>query len=212
MHPVAERLAQELDGDVRFDPMTRELFSTDASSYRIVPIGVVFPKHFEDVQRIVDLTARDQIALLPRGGGTSLGGQTVGEAVVIDFSKYMHQVLEVNLEEAWARIQPGVVLDNFNSLLQPTGFMFGPEVSPSSQATLGGMVGNNSCGSRSIQYGKMVEHVVELRGVLASGSVFTFGCLSQAELAATLQQDTETARIIRAVNDLAITHLSLIHI
>ena len=206
VHPVAERLAQELDGDVRFDPMTRELFSTDASSYRIVPIGVVFPKHFEDVQRIVDLTARDQIALLPRGGGTSLGGQTVGEAVVIDFSKYMHQVLEVNLEEAWARIQPGVVLDNFNSLLQPTGFMFGPEVSPSSQATLGGMVGNNSCGSRSIQYGKMVDHVVELRGVLASGSVFTFGCLSQAELAATLQQDTETARIIRAVNDLAITH------
>ena len=206
VHPIAERLARELDGDVRFDPMTRELFSTDASNYRIVPTGVVFPKHDDDVRRIVDLTARDQIALLPRGGGTSLAGQAVGEAVVIDFSKYMNRVLDVNIEEAWARVQPGVVLDNFNSFLQSTGFMFGPDVSPSAQATLGGMVGNNSCGSRSIRYGKMVDHVLELRGVLESGSAFTFGQLSDDGLAASLRRDDELARIIHAVNDLAVTH------
>ena len=207
-HPIADRLARDLDGDVRFDPMTRELFATDASSYRIVPIGVVFPKHADDVQRIVDLTARDRIALLPRGGGTSLGGQTVGEAVVIDFSKYMNRVLEVSTDDrdAWARVQPGVVLDNLDTALRPSGFMFGPEVSPSSQATLGGMVGNNSCGSRSIRYGKMVDHVVELRGVLENGTPFAFGRLSPADLESRLRQDDAAGRIIRAVNHLALTH------
>ena len=208
VHPIAERLARELDGDVRFDPMTRELFSTDASSYRIVPIGVVFPKHADDVQRVVDLTARDRIALLPRGGGTSLAGQAVGEAIVIDFSKYMNRVLEVNTDDhdAWARIQPGVVLDNFNTFLRPTGFMFGPDVSPSSQATLGGMVGNNSCGSRSIRYGKMVDHVIELQGVLANATPFTFGRLSDTQLETRMRGDDDAAQIIRTVNRLALTH------
>ena len=208
VHPIAERLGRELDGDVRFDPMTRELFSTDASSYRIVPIGVVFPKHADDVRRVVELTARDRIALLPRGGGTSLAGQTVGEAIVIDFSKYMHRVLEVKTDDtdAWARVQPGVVLDNFNTILRPSGYMFGPEVSPSSQATLGGMTGNNSCGSRSIRYGKMVDHVLELRGVLASATPFSFGRLSEAELETRLRGDDEVSRIIRTVNQLALTH------
>ncbi|HJO38539.1 MAG: FAD-linked oxidase C-terminal domain-containing protein [Vicinamibacterales bacterium] len=210
IHPIAERLARELEGDVRFDAMTRELFSTDASSYRIVPLGVVFPKHADDVQRIVDLTARDRIALLPRGGGTSLAGQAVGEALVIDFSKYMNRVVETHIPEhdddAWARVQPGVVLDNFNTHLRPTGFMFGPEVSPSSQATLGGMVGNNSCGSRSIRYGKMVDHVIELQGFLASGAPFRFGQLSETELATALAGDDDTDRIIQTVNHLAVTH------
>ena len=135
-HPIAKRLRRELAGDVRFDPMTRTLFSTDASNYQIMPIGVVFPRHAEDIRKLVEISADHSLALLPRGGGTSLAGQTVGEAIVIDFSKYMHQVLEVNADERWARIQPGVVLDNFNNVLKPDGLMFGPEVSPSSQATL----------------------------------------------------------------------------
>ena len=205
-HPVADRLRRELEGDVRFDPLTRAIFSSDASIYQITPIGVVFPKHAEDVRRIVEITSDEKLALLPRGGGTSLAGQTVGEAVVIDFSKYMNNVLEVNAEEHWARIQPGVVLDNFNTLLRPTGLMFGPEVSPSSRATLGGMMGNNSCGSRSIQYGKMVDHVLELQGFLASASLFKFGKLTSNELERTLQQSDQVSKIIQTVNQLAITH------
>ena len=92
-HPIAKRLRHELAGDVRFDPMTRTLFSTDASNYQIMPIGVVFPRHAEDIRKLVEITADHSMALLPRGGGTSLAGQTVGEAIVIDFSKYMHQVI-----------------------------------------------------------------------------------------------------------------------
>ena len=205
-HPIAERLEREVEGDVRFDPMTRALFATDASSYRITPIGVVCPRHTEDVRRIVEITAQDRVALLPRGGGTSLAGQTVGEAVVIDFSKYMNRVLEVNAGEAWARIQPGVVLDNFNSALAPTGCMFGPEVSPSSQATLGGMLGNNSCGSRSVRYGKMVDHVIELHGVLASGLPFQFGSLSASDLKRLVRRHDPVSQIVRTVNMLARTH------
>ncbi len=205
-HPVADRLRRELEGDVRFDQITRAMFSTDASIYQITPVGVVFPKHAEDVRRLVEITTADQLALLPRGGGTSLAGQTVGEAVVIDFSKYMQRVLEVDREGRWARIQPGLVLDNFNHHLRSTGVMFGPEVSPSSRATLGGMVGNNSCGSRSIQYGKMVDHVLELQGFLASGSPFRFGRLTPDELQRALQQTDSVSRIIQTVNDLAQTH------
>ena len=205
-HPIAKRLRRELDGDVRFDPMTRTLFSTDASNYQIMPIGVVFPRHAEDIRRLVEITADHSLALLPRGGGTSLAGQTVGEAIVIDFSKYMHQVLEVNTDERWARIQPGVVLDNFNSVLKPNGLMFGPEVSPSSQATLGGMIGNNSCGSRSIEYGKMVDHVIELSGTLANGETFNFGTLSKSDLAQHLEKEDAVSRIVQAVNTIARAH------
>ena len=205
-HPIAKRLRRELAGDVRFDPMTRTLFSTDASNYQIMPIGVVFPRDAEDIRKLVEITADHSLALLPRGGGTSLAGQTVGEAIVIDFSKYMHQVLEVNADERWARIQPGVVLDNFNSVLKPDGLMFGPEVSPSSQATLGGMIGNNSCGSRSIEYGKMVDHVIELSGTLANGETFNFGTLSKSDLAQHLEKEDAVSRIVQAVNTIARAH------
>ncbi len=205
-HPVATRLDHELEGEVRFDRITRAMFSTDASIYQITPIGVVFPKHAEDVRRTVEIAADEHLALLPRGGGTSLAGQTVGEAVVLDFSKHMNGVLEVNAEERWARIQPGVVLDNFNTRLRSTGLMFGPEVSPSSRATLGGMMGNNSCGSRSIQYGKMVDHVLELQGFLATALPFTFGTLSTDELERTLRRADPISRIVQTVNRLAITH------
>ncbi|MBI3697873.1 MAG: FAD-binding oxidoreductase, partial [Acidobacteria bacterium] len=130
-------LRKAVEGEVRFDAYSKILYSTDASIYQIEPIGVVVPRHRDDVAAVVRLAARYGVPILPRGGGTSLSGQTVGHAIHIDFSKYMNGVLELNTEEQWARVQPGLVQDHFNSYLRPHGFGFGPDTSSSNRATLG---------------------------------------------------------------------------
>jgi FAD/FMN-containing dehydrogenase/Fe-S oxidoreductase len=168
-------LRQAIRGDVRFDAMSRRLYSTDASMYQMEPIGVVVPRDADDVQAVVEIARKNQVALLPRGGGTSLTGQTVNRAVVLDFSRWMNQVLEVNEDARWARVQPGVVQDELNHHVRPTGLLFGPDTSTSSRATLGGMLGNNSGGSHSIAYGLTVDHVIELHTILADGTRATFG-------------------------------------
>ena len=170
MSTLYEELRQVIDGEVRFDPYSRALYSTDASMYQIEPIGVVIPRHRGDVVATVDIARRHQVPVLPRGGGTSLAGQTVGHAVVMDFSKYLNQILEVNTDEGWARVQPGVIQDEFNAHLRPLGFLFGPDTSTSNRATIGGMTGNNSAGSHSIVYGKTIDHVLELSIVLSDAS------------------------------------------
>ncbi len=148
MEVFVNNLKQEIQGEVRFGEMDRVLYSTDASFYQIKPIGVVIPACEEDVIATVERTRAAKLPVLPRGGGTSLAGQTVGEAVVIDCSKYMNRVLELNLEQGWAWVEPGLVQDAFKGHLQPHGLQFGPETSTSSRATLGGMCGNNSAGPR----------------------------------------------------------------
>ena len=130
MSTLYEELRQAIEGEVRFDPYSRSLYSTDASMYQMEPIGVVIPRHRGDVAATVNIARRHQVPVLPRGGGTSLAGQTVGHAVVMDFSKYMNQILEVNTEEGWARVQPGVIQDDFNAHLRPLGFLFGPTPRP----------------------------------------------------------------------------------
>jgi FAD/FMN-containing dehydrogenase/Fe-S oxidoreductase len=162
-------------GDVRFDAGSRLLYSTDASMYQVEPIGIVIPRTREDVHAAVEVARRHQAALLPRGGGTSLTGQTVNRALVIDFSPHLNRVLEVNREEGWARIEPGVVQDELNHHVRPLGLLFGPDTSTSSRATLGGMIGNNSGGSHSIAYGLTVEHVIELTCLLVDGTTVVFG-------------------------------------
>jgi FAD/FMN-containing dehydrogenase len=122
--------------------------STDASIYEIEPLGVVIPRTADDVLAAVEVCGRHGVAILPRGAGTSLCGQSIGRAVILDLSKYLNRVLEVNVEERWARVQPGVVLDELNAQLLPHGLWFAPDVSPSNRATLGGMIGNNSSGAR----------------------------------------------------------------
>jgi FAD/FMN-containing dehydrogenase/Fe-S oxidoreductase len=182
MNDLEHALRRVVRGAVRFDAASRLLYSTDASMYQVEPIGVVVPRDADDVRAAVEVARAQQVALLSRGGGTSLTGQTVNRALVVDFTGHMHDVLEVNAEERWARVQPGVVQDELNDHVASLGLKFGPDTSTSNRATLGGMLGNNSGGSHSLAYGLTVDHVLEIRALLADGSEVVFGELTPAEL------------------------------
>ncbi len=179
---LLSHLAQQLDGEIYTDPYRRALWSTDASIYQMMPLAVVLPRHRRDVVRVVRWAAEHQVPLVPRGGGTSLSGQVVGSGVVLDFSKYMNRIVHLDVEAQQAVVEPGVVLDQLNAEAGRHGLLFGPDVSTASRANLGGMIGNNSSGARSILYGRTVDHVIELEAVLADGSVTTLGPLSPEEL------------------------------
>ncbi len=170
MDDLAEALSRELRGEVRFDAWTRTLFSRDASMYAIEPLGVVFPYDADDVAAAVSVAAEHGVPVLPRGAGTSLAGQTVGRAVVMDLSRHLHRILEIDADAGWARVQPGVVQDDLNRAAGRFGLMFGPDTSTSNRATLGGMIGNNSAGSHSIRYGMTIDHVLALDAVLSDAS------------------------------------------
>ena len=172
---LATRLKKELHGEVLFDAATRGRYSTDASIYQIEPVGVVIPQTEEDATIAMQIALDAGVAVLPRGGGTSQCGQTVGEALIIDVSKYLRNVVDFNAEARTAVVQPGVVLDQLNAFLKPHGLWYPVDVSTSAQATLGGMTGNNSCGSRSIFYGNMVHNVRGVDAVLADGNEYHFG-------------------------------------
>ncbi len=203
---LAEELRPRIEGEVRFDRYSRILYSTDASIYQIEPIGVVIPKHAGDVEEVVRLAARERVPVLPRGGGTSLAGQAVGEAIVMDFSKYMREVLEVSPGESWARIQPGIVYDVLGAHLKPHRLRFGPETATSNRANLGGMIGNNSAGARSLVYGKTVDNVHEVKVILSDGTAATFGKVSRKDLAAKTRRDSLEAAIYRKALELAETY------
>ncbi len=173
--PLEAELAEALDGDVRFDPMTRLLYSTDASSYQIEPIGVVLPKHADDVVAAHTIAAKHGIPLLPRGGGSSLAGQTVGCALVLDLSRYMNRVVRVDPEAKTVRVQPGLVLGLLNNQLAPLGLMFGPDPASAERATVGGCLGNNATGLHSILYGMFCDHLRAADVVLADGARAQFG-------------------------------------
>src|SRR4029079_16904482 len=145
------------------------------------PIGVVIPRTHEDVFATMEIARDFNVPVLPRGGGTSLAGQTGGEAVVIDMSKYLNRVVEVNTEERWAIVEPGVVQEQLNLHLRPMGFLFGPDTYTANRATIGGMMGNNSAGSHSILYGKTIDHVLSMDVILASGEGRTFSQITRDE-------------------------------
>ena len=186
---LVEELRRGVDGEVRFDRMSRLLYSTDASIYQIEPIGVVIPRTADDVVAVIETANRYGVPVLPRGGGTSLAGQTVGHAIVIDFSKYMRHVLEINAEEGWVRTQPGIVLDELNHHLEPHGVLFAPDPSTSNRSNVGGALGNNSCGSHSIVWGKTVDNVHQLSVVLSNGQTAEFGALSGADLESRMRRE-----------------------
>lgn len=172
------QLERNIKGEVLSDDYSLGLYATDASFYQIKPQVVVLPKDNEDVKAAIKLANEHNVSILPRGGGTSLAGQTVGHSMVLDFSKYMNQLLELNVEEKWARIQPGLVRDELNAILSPYGLHFAPDPATSSRANIGGMIGNNSSGTKSILYGKTVDHVLETHIVLADGTELNFEKLS----------------------------------
>ncbi len=194
---LEQKLSDTLAGEVRFDLYSKALYSTDASLYQIQPIGVVIPKDKQDVIKTVQIASEHKVPILPRGGGTSLAGQSVGEAIVLDMSKYMNQLLEVNTTERWARVQPGIVLDELNDKLKPHGLMYAPDVATSSRANVGGTIGNNSAGSHSLIYGKTVDHVMSLDLVLSNADEITASPISLKELEAKKQGNTLEANIYR---------------
>ncbi len=182
---LAQRLRRVVRGDVLFDAASRGRYATDASIYQIDPIGVVVPRDEVDVVATLDLAREMRIPVLPRGGGTSQCGQTVGEALVIDASRSLRDVTAFDADAMTVEVQPGLVLDHLNAWLKPHGLWFPVDVSTSAQATLGGMAGNNSCGSRSIAYGNMVHNVLGIDAVLADGTAQTFGPFGPAADAGT---------------------------
>ncbi|MGH7495644.1 MAG: FAD-binding and (Fe-S)-binding domain-containing protein [bacterium] len=193
----ATELQRKIRGEVLFDQVSRYLYSTDASLYQIDPIGVVLPRNREEVVQCLRTAAKYGVAILPRGGGTSLAGQTVGRALVLDCSKYMNALLEVNAEARWVRVQPGIVRDELNAKIKPTGLHFTPDVATSSRATVGGMIANNSAGTHSIVYGKTVDQVISLRAILADGNEVEFKELTPAEYEQKCAQDDLEGSIYR---------------
>ena len=206
LEDFAASLRPRLAGELRLDAMTRALYATDASVCQIQPIGVLIPKHVDDVQAAIEAAAKYRVPVLPRGGGSSLAGQTVGAALVIDFTQHLDALLEVNAEEGWARVQPGLVLDRLNAHLAPHGWMVGPDPASSNRATLGGMVGNNATGTHSILYGNVINHVREVRALLADGSEAAFGPRDADAWAAAERLPGFEGRLYRDLDQLLQTH------
>lgn len=183
-----ESLLKDFEGELYFrntitDEAIKTVYATDASVYQEKPLAVALPKSSQDIRRLIHFANNNQVTLIPRAAGTSLAGQVVGNGLVVDISKNFISILEVNREEKWVRVQPGVIRDDLNAYLKPYGLMFGPETSTSSRAMIGGMIGNNSCGLHSIIWGTTRDNLLELKVLLSDGSEASFGGLSADELA-----------------------------
>jgi len=165
MNPLLHHLREHLEGEVLADHLTRVLYATDASVYREIPAAVVLPKTEADIHHLVQFARAQGFGLIPRAAGTSLAGQCVGDGIVVDISKYFTKILELNEKERWVRVQPGVIRDDLNLFLKPYGLFFGPNTSTSNRSMIGGMVGNNSCGSTSIKYGTTRDKVLQIKAV-----------------------------------------------
>lgn len=198
--PRAERIERALKarlaGEVRFEYKSRLLYSTDASLYQVLPLGVVIPQTPEDVVAVHEIAAEHGVSLLPRGGGTSLAGQTVGQSIVLDFSKYMNQILEIDPVRRRARVQPGVKLERLQTAARPYGLWFGPDPATIRQCAVGGMIGNNSCGARSLIYGKTGDHVHTLDCILHDGRCAHFGAVAREQVATLAGREGELARAL----------------
>ena len=172
---LAQRLRHETQSEVLFTRADRGRYSTDASIYQVEPIGVIVPKTIQDVQAALEIAREQGVPVLPRGGGTSQCGQTVNRALVIDSTKYLRRVLEIDERNATATVQPGLVLNHLNRTLKPHGLFFPVDPSTHARCTIGGMAGNNSCGAKSIRYGLMADNVLAIDALLADGTSHTFG-------------------------------------
>lgn len=193
-------LSKEISGEVLTDNTSKTIYATDASAYRQFPMAVVLPTNYEDIRTIIKLAGKNNWSLIPRTAGTSIAGQVVGGGIVVDTSKHLNKILELNKEEKWVRVQPGVVLDELNMYLKDHGLFFGPETSTSTRCMIGGMVGNNSCGTHSLVYGSTRDHTLEIRGFLSDGSDAVFGKLTKEEFEQKCKLDSLEGEIYRNIS------------
>jgi len=192
-------LKNTIKGEVRYNSLYKVLYSTDASAYREIPKAVVFPKDEVDIEQVILFTGKNNCSIIPRTAGTSLAGQVVGGGIIVDVSKYMNKILEINNDEKWVRVQPGVVLDQLNIALKETGLFFAPETSTSNRCCIGGMIGNNSCGSHSLVYGSTREHLIEAECLLYDGSRVVFKELNKEEAVNKSRQPNLEGRIYKEI-------------
>lgn len=202
MHENYEALSKELDGEFYFDKAHRVLYATDASAYRELPDAVAIPCGENDLKKLIAFAHEQHTALIPRTAGTSLAGQVVGKGIVMDLSKHFTKILEVNTEEHWVRVEPGVIRDELNMYLKPYGFFFGPETSTANRAMMGGMVGNNSCGSNSVVYKSTREHLVEVKALLSDGSEVVFQSLDDEVYRAKRNGDSLEAKVYQNIHEI----------
>jgi len=195
-------LESMIDGDLFTDVPNRLMYATDASAFRELPLAVCRPRHENDLLQLVRFANENKITLIPRTAGTSLAGQVVGRGLVVDISRYMGAILEVNEEERWVRVQPGVILDELNKELRPTGLFFSPETSTSNRCMIGGMIGNNSSGLHSLVYGSTREHLLEVRMILEDGTLATFGETDLEGIHSKGQMDNAEGRIYRTIHEM----------
>ncbi|MEZ4984370.1 MAG: FAD-binding oxidoreductase [Saprospiraceae bacterium] len=196
-----ELLSQQLDGDLLTDELSLAIYATDASIYRERPLAVAIPKTVEDIRKLVHFANHHPTSLIPRTAGTSLAGQCVGSGIIVDVSRHFNNIIAINVEERWARVQPGIVRDQLNAVLKPLGLFFSPITSTANRAMIGGMVGNNSCGTTSIVYGTTRDKVLELQTILSDGSEVTFGALDNAAFAQKCTLDTLEGDLYRHIRD-----------
>ncbi|MDF2158359.1 FAD-binding and (Fe-S)-binding domain-containing protein [Algoriphagus sp. CAU 1675] len=199
--PLLQNLSAQLEGSLQFDSLTKTLYATDASVYREMPLAVAFPKSEEDIQKLIHFASENATSLIPRTAGTSLAGQCVGNGIVVDVSKHFTQILELNQEERWVRVQPGVVRDELNRFLKPHGLFFSPITSTANRAMIGGMVGNNSSGTTSIVYGVTRDKVISLNTILSDGEKVVFGEISQDDFDRKCGQKDLEGTIYRQIFD-----------
>lgn len=202
MNEQLRQLSKQLEGELYFDTTMRTLYATDASAYREMPMAVALPKSVDDIKKLISFARQHKTSLIPRTAGTSLAGQVVGNGIIVDVSKYFTKILELNKEEKWVRVQPGVIRDELNMFLKPHGLFFGPETSTANRAMIGGMVGNNSCGSNSIVYRSTREHLLEVDALLSDGTAATFKTLSIDEFHQKCEGDGLEANIYKSVRSI----------
>ncbi|MBE7173719.1 MAG: FAD-binding protein [Williamsia sp.] len=202
MNAKLQELARSLTGRLYHDKTMRILYATDASAYREMPLAVAMPANLDDIRKLIHFAKKEGTSLIPRTAGTSLAGQVVGNGIVVDVSKHFTRILELNREEGWVRVEPGVVRDELNLFLKPHGLYFGPETSTANRAMIGGMVGNNSCGSNSVVYRSTREHLIEVKALLSDGSEAQFGMLEPEAFHAKCEGDTLEAGIYKTVRGL----------
>lgn len=200
--PDLTHLQQNIKGEIKSDTLHKILYATDASAYRETPLGVVYPKDKEDIHAIIRFARENKITLIPRTAGTSLAGQVVGAGLVVDVSRHMTSIIEINEKEHWVKVQPGVILDELNREMAKIGLFFGPETSTSSRCMIGGMVGNNSCGAHSLIYGSTRKHTLEIEAILSDNSEVTFKSLSPGEFKNKCTGNTLENHIYRQISDI----------